>query len=435
MRIERVLAHLRSRRDQTQYASQLAWLDQFVSSARILDYKLDGPRLREAVATVIRCCAGVSYGGGHRSLETLLRGVPGGRSIAETKEVMQIDKLARYLGLCRDLAKLSRRRPFRKSTKMVTLEPLTAFESERPVGALKSCHVHAEVQLILHYEQHPPERPPRAIGCSKSACFLCDMLIQKLGKYQISFSHRRLYNQWTIKDVKWMTTERRLCFQHILTTMIDDMLLLAKALRARDTKRLRLKTFGLESRAVLPLSSASSLAHVPEEPRTAPQLRTLASRTTSPAAAKRAPMSLGALTGLGSEAGAGLKVPAVLPAAALSYPIQPFVLDLNKSNLPYRQLLESETVTHVDLGQLFLIFECSSSSAGSLSIREVKEDEVSKGEKELRRVRVCDLTTSEVSVGCASTIPSDITFWLQMDHDKAIEIEVVWQDQPQSNSR
>src|SRR3569833_555052 len=138
-------------------------------------------------------------------------------------------------------------RRYQHVVKNITLDILTAYPAERPVGALRRCHVHAEVQLILHYEQHFPQRPPRAIGCSKSACFLCDSLIQKLGQYRISYAHRRLYNQWTIPDVSWITSKRAHYFKSVIENMIADMVQLAGTRRAQ-----LFRPFGLESRAVLP---------------------------------------------------------------------------------------------------------------------------------------------------------------------------------------
>lgn len=411
VRIDRILEGVRSRPD-WMLCPQLARLDRLISNARVLDCTLDGPQLREAVATVIRCCAEVSYNRGYRSLEAQLHDLPDGRSISGSKEVMQIDKLARYLGLCKDLAKLSRREPFYHSAKVVILEPLTAFAPERPIAALRPCHVHAEVQLILHYEQHPLQRPPRAIGCSKSACFLCDMLIQKLGTYHISFSHRRLYNQWTIKDVDWMTGDRVSHFQHILNTMIDEILLFAKTWQVRDTSQLRQMKFGLESRAVLPLSSASSLSQLDD-------MRTVTSSTIPFPAVN---LAAARMVQRSSEAPAALcsTIVATLPRSD-----SPPVVDLSSRNLPHRQSFPSNAALHVNLDSLFLIFECSVSSAGYFSIREVSEGEKNGAEDGIISVMVCDLSTSELSLGRAS---SKIKLWLQTDHDAAFEIEVVWLD-------
>ncbi|KAL9032833.1 MAG: hypothetical protein Q9180_006283, partial [Flavoplaca navasiana] len=58
--------------------------------------------------------------------------------------------------------------------------------------------VHAEIQILLFYEQHPSRVPPRIIGSSKSACYLCDLFIQLHGHFQVPRSHGKLYDRWIL---------------------------------------------------------------------------------------------------------------------------------------------------------------------------------------------------------------------------------------------
>ena len=58
--------------------------------------------------------------------------------------------------------------------------------------------VHAEVQILLYYEQRPQLFCPRIIGSSKSACYLCNLFIQSHGRLQVSRSHGRLYDRWIL---------------------------------------------------------------------------------------------------------------------------------------------------------------------------------------------------------------------------------------------
>ena len=60
--------------------------------------------------------------------------------------------------------------------------------------------VHAEVQLLLFYEQQPHVSRPRIIGSSKSACYLCDLFIQSHGEFYIPRTHGRLYDRWILPD-------------------------------------------------------------------------------------------------------------------------------------------------------------------------------------------------------------------------------------------
>lgn len=58
--------------------------------------------------------------------------------------------------------------------------------------------VHAEIQLVIFYEQYPSKMPPRIIGSSKSACYLCDLFIQHHGLFQVARSHGKLYDRWIL---------------------------------------------------------------------------------------------------------------------------------------------------------------------------------------------------------------------------------------------
>jgi hypothetical protein len=174
--------------------------------------------LPDVLKSLLRSCADVSYADRQRSLEQQL--VSGHATLLKghRRALAQVDKLARYWGLCRDLSGIARRRPYQLLLRRIRLTPLTApFPSSLPNGAKKKCHTHAEVKIILHYDEHPRKCPPRAIGCSKSACFLCDLLVQKMDKYRISHSHRRLYNQWTIPEVAWMSPTQVEFFQRVVT--------------------------------------------------------------------------------------------------------------------------------------------------------------------------------------------------------------------------
>ena len=60
--------------------------------------------------------------------------------------------------------------------------------------------VHAEIQLLLFYEQQPRGSRPRIIGSSKSACYLCDLFIQTHGEFRVPRTHGRLYDRWILPE-------------------------------------------------------------------------------------------------------------------------------------------------------------------------------------------------------------------------------------------
>ncbi|KAH7359485.1 hypothetical protein B0T11DRAFT_356185, partial [Plectosphaerella cucumerina] len=167
----------------------------------------------------------------------------------------QVDKLARFLFLCKDFIRLARKPQYQSLFKNIDVVALEANSGEVPAGLSKRCFVHAETQQILHYEQHPHQPAPRCIGCSKSACYLCDLLIAKQNRYRISHAHRRLYEKWTIPDIGWMSEDQAAVFATVIQDMIQE---LTAAIRLQQTGVRAWMAYPFESRAFLPLSSGST---------------------------------------------------------------------------------------------------------------------------------------------------------------------------------
>ena len=62
------------------------------------------------------------------------------------------------------------------------------------------CPVHAEIQLLFHYELYNPTLLPRVICSTKKACFLCNLFFRLHGKFFIPSSHGKLYVKWAIPE-------------------------------------------------------------------------------------------------------------------------------------------------------------------------------------------------------------------------------------------
>ncbi|KAL8928604.1 MAG: hypothetical protein Q9208_001838 [Pyrenodesmia sp. 3 TL-2023] len=60
--------------------------------------------------------------------------------------------------------------------------------------------VHAEVQLLFHYEGNTCKLPPRIMCSSKQACFLCDLFFKIHGRFTVPSTHGRLYEKWALPD-------------------------------------------------------------------------------------------------------------------------------------------------------------------------------------------------------------------------------------------
>ena len=145
----------------------------------------------ELLKEVIYKSHAVSHQGETKSFGAALRRLKFGSAICESRTVLEIDKLSKYLDLCNDLIRLSRQPATRPYCQDLKMEICSSYPESRPQGAISKCFVHAEVQLILFYEMCPKLPPPRAIGASKSACFLCDLCIQHHGGFGISHSHMK----------------------------------------------------------------------------------------------------------------------------------------------------------------------------------------------------------------------------------------------------
>jgi hypothetical protein len=63
---------------------------------------------------------------------------------------------------------------------------------------LREAKIHAEIQLVYHYELNTPRLPPRVICSSKDACFLCNTFILMHRKMHVPRYHGRLYPGWRL---------------------------------------------------------------------------------------------------------------------------------------------------------------------------------------------------------------------------------------------
>lgn len=63
------------------------------------------------------------------------------------------------------------------------------------------CAVHAEIQLLFHYEFHAPlNLIPRVICSTKSACYLCNLFFSLHGRFYMPSTHGRVYEKWTLPN-------------------------------------------------------------------------------------------------------------------------------------------------------------------------------------------------------------------------------------------
>lgn len=67
---------------------------------------------------------------------------------------------------------------------------------------LQTAKVHAEIQLLAHYEDaEDGVIPPRMIAATKDACSLCHSFIRLHGKFELPKTHGKLYGRWCIPAI------------------------------------------------------------------------------------------------------------------------------------------------------------------------------------------------------------------------------------------
>lgn len=236
-----------------EFASLRASLITLRDALKKVDKESNGDQLSLLKDAILKCHH-LSNRGASKSLESHMQRLGLPERIFASREVAEIDKLSNYWTICNDLIRLSRQPETRSHCLNLKLEVCLAFPPSQPLGAADLCYVHGEIQLIFFYEKYSHDLPPRAIGSSKSACFLCDLFIKYHGKLGISHSHMKLYPKWTIPASKWMKPQQRKFFRTIVRSMGAEMNGLSK-------KSFYHHNISVESRAhVILLEQSSSIA-------------------------------------------------------------------------------------------------------------------------------------------------------------------------------
>lgn len=146
----------------------------------------------------------------------------------------QIQKIAAYRRICVSLVETARNYPalFQNSVKIAYLVPYKSIPtiiSYEPWA--KTCHVHAEVQLAVHYDllsrleaDQQSFLQPRTIGISKWLCYLCYQFLRAHKQFFPSKTHGRLYDQWTIPDLSEFTKDTCQRYRSIVKAIDDEVL-------------------------------------------------------------------------------------------------------------------------------------------------------------------------------------------------------------------
>lgn len=164
-------------------------------------------------------------------LEGSVNITPTNQVASAIKCLRQVEKIAGYKRICDFLITTAQAYPalFQSGLRYGYLTPYANVPTDIGYESwAKTCHVHAEVQLVVHYDLQTQGcdaqnnmRPPRCIGISKWLCYLCFRFIEAHGAFFPSKTHGRLYDQWTIPDLEGFDDKTIARYRGVLQAMHD----------------------------------------------------------------------------------------------------------------------------------------------------------------------------------------------------------------------
>ncbi|KAK1471637.1 hypothetical protein CABS01_16346 [Colletotrichum abscissum] len=388
--IVRIEKSLQSTAQITQVLERLKGLG---DTLKLVEHPTEPSALLDAIKTIVENCAQVASLGSANSVEEHLKSLGVGKRLAESPEIRQIDKLARYFFTCKDLTRLAKKTRYRHLFGHVEVVALESPAGIIPPGVAQYCFVHAEVQQIFDLERQPHVPAPRAIGCSKSASYLCDLFIRMHGVYVVSHTHGRLYEEWTLPDVDWMTAKETERFRSVIDCMTRDM---GEAIQRLKVERRIVYCYPLESRACLPLSSGATSS--------------LTERLTE-------------VEGNVIPARHGNVEDAMLPRRH-SWPVMlSHFVKITELELPWhRYALVGQGPLHIQIDRLSLHMEFASTATGLLSVYRRHDGALDEGK--ILKAADIPMDSNLLIRGCRAT--GKVAFGISLNAIVVVQIEFVW---------
>jgi hypothetical protein len=169
--------------------------------------------LHELIKSSYRFCKTGEIASFAQRLEKSVTVSPTPKVASAIKCLRQVEKIGAYWRVTTSLISQKQKYPdlFGANLELAFLTPYQAVATEIGYEAwAKSCHVHAEVQLAVHYDLLAQDTAhsettfltPRVIGTSKWLCYLCYRFLVAHGGFVAVNTHGRLYDQWTIPDLE-----------------------------------------------------------------------------------------------------------------------------------------------------------------------------------------------------------------------------------------
>jgi hypothetical protein len=140
-----------------------------------------------------------------------------------TRVVRELRALALYRRIFIDLVNIASQ----QRELFASIELNLPLLRSAPLGQHSQKTVHAELQILVHFELHSQHRP-RVIRASKKPCFLCYSFLRAHGAYDVPQTHGEVYKNWTILDNINFTRTARKNIQSALHGVAADVAALTR---------------------------------------------------------------------------------------------------------------------------------------------------------------------------------------------------------------
>lgn len=164
-----------------------------------------------------------------RLAESVNNGTPTQKVAAALKTLRQVEKVGCYLRIARQLVATrdAHAALFGRGVEVAFLRPYAGVATGVGYEAwATSVHVHAEVQLAVHYDVEGVREGvlrPRTLGTSKWLCYLCYVFLREHAGFAPANTHGRLYDQWTIPDLEEYGAELVARYRGIVRAVDDEV--------------------------------------------------------------------------------------------------------------------------------------------------------------------------------------------------------------------
>ena len=192
--------------------------------------------LKDLIKASYECCKSKGVAEFAKRLEASPNTTPTAKVASAIKCLRQIEKIAAYWRIAMSLVDTAREFPslFQTRPQLAFLTPYKSVPTAIGYEAwATTCHVHAEVQLAVHYDivfqssqtTNPASdfRRPRVVGTSKWLCYLCYLFLRCHASFVPANTHGRLYDQWAVPDLAEFDTQVCARYRSILRAMDEEV--------------------------------------------------------------------------------------------------------------------------------------------------------------------------------------------------------------------